>query len=182
MADWTSTEQYNPPGAEETTALDGLDVRAPIDLGRALNNMHDHVHAHKPVQSIALALADSPAVGVTDEYVVALLGLHRIPDGHDHLRYWSSTKRIAGASTVVWKIIVGGGGLYRSDEIYDSTLIDDERIASWSTSSDSKVVATGTINVSVHQNRWVWMYITATNADAATQARMLSLDLQWGVT
>lgn len=178
---WKSAEQYNPVSSTEVAALDGLDVRALVDSGRGVNNAHDYVFAFKPVIAIGLTLCQSPAVGVTDEYLVAYLGRHKIPDGYTKLRFWTNTIRIAGADSVIWRIIVGTGGLYRGDEVFDITQVRTPFYSSAETDSDSKVIETGTVSIITLQNRDVWMYLTAQNQDSSTQATMLSLDLQYEV-
>lgn len=184
MADWVSTEQHREIGTtEETSGLDGMDVRFVCDTGRSMNNCHDRVLADKLIfGAIGSPLVDSPAVGVTTENLVMFLGgPWLVPDGYNYLRYWLNTERTAGAGRVAWKIVMAASPLYTGDEVYDSTLLRVEKTATVTTSSDDRVIATGLMGIAQLNNRLAWAYLTAQNEDGTTHGVLWSCDGQLSV-
>lgn len=184
MAAWTSTEQHREIGtSEETSALDGMDVRFVCDTGRSMNNAHDYALAGKlAFGAIGAPLVDGPAAGVTDEMLVLFLGgPWYLPDGYNYVRCWLNTERTAkadDASETIWKVVLAASPLYNGDEVYDDNLLRVEKTQTFSTRSDDRVISTGLVSVAQLNNRLVWGYLTAQNQDASVASRLWSIDLQ----
>lgn len=178
MADWTSTDQWRRVGNTEGSENDGLDVRSVVDIGRGLNNLHDYVLADRLCfGAIGGPLITNDAGATTEMMVMFLGGPWFIADGYRSVRYWINTERVAGAGYVDWKIVLGRSPLYVGNDEYSSALVPGEVTASIRTSSNDKVIATGTLNIKYINDQRVWGYLTAANEDVTSQACVWSLDM-----
>jgi len=179
----THTKQYRPLTLPETDQNDATSVRQAWQGAEGVNNTKLHVLSHSLVLHCGHdgnPITQSPSTGTTAEHVLCPLGRFLIYAGLDSLRYWTITKRTAGsgADSVTWKLIVGVGWLYLGDQVYDSTMINGEVTATWTTSSDSNERDTGTADVAKHSGQWVWLYLAAQNATATARAGLYSLCIQ----
>ncbi len=170
--------QWRPVTRAETATDDAMSVRVWSDMADSHNNAKHHALVNPLRDDICFPPWTSRDNTIT-QHVIAIFAPVYVPDGYNRIRWHINHRRIAGTSTIVWRMKTHQG-LYIGDQItYEPTkLIGSSHNNSITTNQNTWEPEWNTMQIEpTEQDSTVWIMITAQNGDTPTRGEFCGLKI-----